>query len=301
MRVFEPHHLQTFLAVLEHGGFSRAAAALRVGQSTVSLQIRALEEAAGTRLLDRLGREVRLTPAGKVLRGYAARLLTLHDEAVARVRHEETDARGRVVVTASSIPAEYVLPEVLGAFRAAHPLVEVSIEVADSERALDALLSHQCDIALVGARPTDRRVSYSAVATDEVILVGPKDNRWAPSGRLSRAEFQKVPLVLREPGSGTRQTVAPFLMKHAAGRLDVGSTEAVKRFVLAGLGLGFSSRLAVADELADGRLVEVNLPGLPARRNLYIASTKGVTLPAAAEALMEAIKSFKSPKKRRRG
>src|SRR5262245_19682297 len=165
--------LRTFLAVLEHGSFSRAAQALRVGQSTVSFHIRALEESAGARLLDRRGRSVRVTSAGASLRRDATRMLSLHEEALARIRSNEAGEAGALAIAASSVPGEHLLPPVLAAFRRKHPGVEIAVSVSDSRRALASLLAQDCDLALIGAREADRRITFTAFAEDEIVLAGP--------------------------------------------------------------------------------------------------------------------------------
>src|SRR5262245_6488595 len=134
--------LRTLLAIVEHGSFSRAAQSLRVGQSTVSFHVRALEAALGARVLDRGGRRVRATPVGQALLGYARRLVALHDDALARLGAEQRGTAGRVVIAASTVPAEHLLPALLAELRRRHPGVAMRVDVSDSERAVQALLAH---------------------------------------------------------------------------------------------------------------------------------------------------------------
>jgi len=269
--------LRTFLAVLEHGGFSAAAGALGVGQSTVSFHIAALETAVGAPVLDRRGGGVRATAAGRVLRRYALRMTSLHDEALARLRAEERGEAGRLTIAASTIPAEYLLPPVLARFRAAHPRVMVSVDVSDSRAALAALLAEECDLALVGARPSDKRLTATPFAQDEIVLVGPSPNPFAPRLRLAVAELARVPLIVREEGSGTRSAIAAALTRGGDGGpaiVQVGSSEAAKNCARHGVGLAFVSSLAVAEDLAAGRLTRVAAPGLPLKRRFYAVRWK---------------------------
>jgi len=211
--------LRTFLAVLEHGSFSRAAEALRVGQSTISFHIKALETAVGARVLDRHGGQVRPTATGAVLRRYAQRIVSLRDEALAKLRAEESGQAGRLTIAASTIPAEYLLPPVLAEFLAAHPNVAVTVEVSDSRKALVQLLAHECDLALVGARARDKRILYTPFAEDEVVLVGRPEG---PPGRRKSVvrDLGRARIVVREEGSGTRQAVAAFLAWHTSPHAD---------------------------------------------------------------------------------
>jgi DNA-binding transcriptional LysR family regulator len=283
--------LRTFLTVLEHGSFSRAAEALRLGQSTVSFHIKALETAAGVTLLDRRGGGVRPTPTGRVLRRYAQRIVSLRDEALARLSAEESGQTGRLVIAASTIPGEVLLPAFLARFLEDHPRVAVTVEVSDSRRALARLLAHECDLALVGARSRDRRVVYTAFAADEVILVGRADDPATPR-RCSARDLHRLRLIVREEGSGTREAASAFLARHPPEngdplpRLEVGSTEAAKRCVLQGVGLALLSRHAVVEELAAGRLVAVPAPGLPVRRQFHVARLRAATLSTAARELL---------------
>jgi len=292
----EIDQLRTFVGILEHGSFSRAAEAMHLTQSTVSFHLKALERATKTRLLDRNRGKVRLTASGRVLRRYASRILTLREEALAELRAEETGEAGQVNIAASTIPAEYLLPPILAAFRRGHPGVSVSIQISDSRRALAQLLEEACDLALVGARSADKSVVSVPFAEDEVILVGGAGNPFAPSGKLTGQGLKLVPLILREEGSGTRAAINKLLAQHGltlgqpSGLIQTtGSTEAVKRYALEGLGLAFISRHAVVDELKSGKLEEVALPGTPVKRSFYLARLRSRTPPAAARALIDLI------------
>jgi DNA-binding transcriptional LysR family regulator len=287
--------LRTFLAVLEHESFTRAAQVLGIGQSTVSFHIAALERSVGAALLDRRGGRARPTAAGRLLRRYAARMLSLRDEAIGRLRAEENGETGRVAIAASTIPGEYLLPEMLASFRRSHPRVSLSVEVSDSRRAISALLAEDCDLAMIGTRPADPRIVSSPFASDEIVLIGPSPNPFAPGLRLTRAELEKVAIIMREDGSGTRQTVTAALRRsvrpggeHPAPIL-VGSSEAAKRCARHGLGLAFVSRRAADEDVAAGRITIVEVPGLPVRRRFYVARLRRATLPAAARAFLQLV------------
>jgi DNA-binding transcriptional LysR family regulator len=285
----EIDQLRTFLAVLEHGSFSRAAQALRVGQSTVSFHIKALETSIGARLLDRGGGgTVRSTETGHMLRRYAQRIVTLHDEAFAQLRAEESGERGRVGIAASTIPAEYLLPALLAEFRKSHRGVTVTVDVSDSRKAIASLLAQGCDFALVGAQIRDKRVVYSPFAEDEIVLIGPTSGPHAETKDLER-----LPMILREEGSGTREAVASLLARRATSEIDqstpaiqVGSTEAARRCVLAGLGVSFLSTRAVYEDIAEGRLRVIPLSGTPIKRRFYSARLRTATPSAAARAFL---------------
>jgi len=287
--------LRTFLAVIDHAGFSRAARALNLTQSTISFQIKSLERDVGARLLDRDGGPVRPTQAGRTLARYASRILALRAEALEQVHALETLAAGRLEIAASTIPGEYLLPRILSDFRRRNPSVEIAVRISDSGGAFNMLLAQECDLAFVGARQNDRRVVCAPVAEDRIVLIGPSPNTFAPEGSLTPTRLREAPLLLREPGSGTLRSIGAFLSRHrlkAAAWL--GSTEAVKRAVREGMGLGFVSRHAVEEELEAGLLTLVKAPGLPIRRSFYSARLRGSTLPAAARAFLEEVHKRKA-------
>lgn len=280
--------LRTFLAVLEHRSFVRAGQALRIGQSTVSFHVKALEQRAGATLLERGRGRVEPTSAGRLLKPYAEQILALCDEASARLRAGEKGEVGRLVLAASTVPGEYLLPPILADLRRLHPRIRVEMSVSDSEKAVSAVLAREAELALVGKKPRDRRLSSSLFASDEIVLVGPAPNSFAPSGKLTLKELKEVPLILREQGSGTRDAVArilPHLGERGAG-LRVGSSEAAKRCVQHGLGLAFLSRQAVATELAAGLFQVIELPGTPARRTFYAVRHRAVTPSASMRAFL---------------
>ncbi|MEX1364365.1 MAG: LysR family transcriptional regulator, partial [Nannocystaceae bacterium] len=276
--------LRTLLAVLEHGSFTRAAEALGLSQSTVSFQIKTLESAVQGRLLDRGRDGVRATPRGDILRDYAERLCSLRNDALRQLRAESDGERGRVVVAASTIPGEYLLPGYLAELRQTHPGVSVRIDVSESSRALAALVADECDLALVGRRPSERGLVAHPFADDDVVLVGPRPNPFvAPGAKVDASLLSRIPLVLRGEGSGTRAAVADLLAQAAielasSASIVVGSTEAAKRCVAAGLGLSFLSRVAVADELRAGRMEIVPLPGTPVSRRFWMVHRRDRSL-----------------------
>jgi LysR family transcriptional regulator, low CO2-responsive transcriptional regulator len=280
--------LRTFLAVLEHGSFTRAAEVLGLSQSTVSAHVKALEGVVGARLLDRNRERVVPTAKGRMLRRYAGQLVALRQEALGRLTDEDDARAGHVAIAASTIPGEYLLPPALAELRRTHPRVSVTMTVSDSRRAVASLIARECDLALVGSRTTDSRVVCTAFAEDEIVVVAPAPNPWASCGD----SLEGVPLVVRGEGSGTRAAASEILAEartgaHPVAMIEVGSTEAAKRCVLAGVGVAFVSRVAVADELERGELVTCAVPGTPIRRTFFVATLRSTTRSSAADALIE--------------
>jgi DNA-binding transcriptional LysR family regulator len=218
---------------------------------------------------------VRITDAGVRLLPRARELLSIRADTLQVLADE--DPSGTVRVSASTIPATYLLPPVLARLREHGPAIDVRVAVSDSMTARRALLDGDCDLALFGTRPDDPRIVARVFGEDRIVLVGPADQP-APQ------DLQGMPLVLRGPDSGTRRAVE-HLLPPEGPRIEVGSTEAARRCVLAGLGLGLLSHLAVEEDLKAGRLVAHALRGTPVRRTFFAGRLRARTPSRAARGL----------------
>ena len=278
--------LRAFRIAATEGSYAAAGRSLGITQAGAAARVHELERALGVRLLERRGRGLRLTPAGETLLGYAGRILALVAEAESCVR-EATEQR--VSVAASTVPGTYVLPRVLGRFRQQHPAIAVAVETLDSAGAVDRLVAGAGDLALTGVRPARPDVTSTPFLEEQLTLVAQPGH----PASLSLADLAAELFVARESGSGTQAIVDEAL--RAAGldpaRLHVvarlGSNQAVVNAVAAGLGVAFVSPWAAGPDLAAGRLVAVDVPGLTITRHLYIVQRRGVPLSSAAQALVD--------------
>ena len=189
--------------------------------------------------------------------------------------------RGRLSLGASTTIGSYLLPRVLGDFRARYPVVELQLTIANTEEIKARLVDRTLDLGLTeGAPPDDPELSNRVFGEDELIVVAPPGHAFAakPAGKprpkpITVCQLCAQPHVVREPGSGTREVVDRALAEHGAGleniALTLSTTEAIKRAVAAGLGLAMVSRLCVSLELASSLLVEVPVRDLKLRRPLY--------------------------------
>ena len=294
--VFNRNHLALFRAVAEAGGFSRAAGVVHVSQPAISMQVAELEDALGTPLFDRLPRGVRLTNAGEILLGYAQRIATLEADAERAMRELRGLERGRLTLGASMTIGGYLLPAVLGDFRRRHPAVELQLTIANTDTIKTRLLDSTLELGLTeGSPPGDEELHTRVFHEDELIVIAPPGHPFArpASGKrrprpINGQQLCGQPLVLREPGSGTREVLFRALATCGASVgnivLTLTDTEAIKRAVMAGLGLAVVSRLCVGLELAAGLLVEVPLRNLKLRRPLYELTLRGRQISAAARA-----------------
>lgn len=275
------NHLALFRAVAEAGGFSRAAEIVHVSQPAISMQVAELEDALGTPLFDRLPRGVRLTDAGTVLLGYAQRIAALEGEAERAMRELRGLERGRLAVGASLTIGGYLLPAVLGEFRRRHPGVELQLVIDNTEAIKTRLIDGTIDLGLTeGMLPQDEEISARVFQEDELIVIAPAGHPLAakPPGKtrpraITARQLCAQPLILREAGSGTREVLMRALADVGSEPSEVvltlANVEAIKRAVIAGLGLAVVSRLCVTMELAGGVLTEVPVRDLKLRRSWY--------------------------------
>ncbi|MCB2185477.1 MAG: LysR family transcriptional regulator [Deltaproteobacteria bacterium] len=284
--------LQVFSKVFECRSFSRAAEEVLLSQPTVSGHIKTLEEELGVRLFDRLGREILPTRAAELLYVHAKDILARVEDARAAMDAFLGRLRGDLLVGGSTIPGQYVLPVLIGRFHELHPEVRVNLMVGDTEEVAERVLAAKLEVGVVGAVLDDERLEFRPLMQDFVSLAAWPGHRLA--GRpTSLEELIKEPVVLREPGSGTRMSLLNALRKAGYGPEDLnvvaymGSTMAVLQAVRARVGLGFVSRRALADDLKAGNLVELMVGGLSQTRQFYLVSRKRRTHSPASEAFVE--------------
>jgi DNA-binding transcriptional LysR family regulator len=287
------HRLEIFVRVAEFKSFTLAAAALHLSQPTVSEHIRSLEEMAGAKLLDRLGRELRLTPAGEILHRYALKLLHLRDEAQQALAAYQGRLVGTVYVGASTIPGSYLLPRIIGAFRSKHPTIQVALRIGNTGAVGEMVLKGEAGLGLVGSLLPDKRLDFKEVYRDELTLAVFPTHPWAGRGEVELQELYGQPFIVRERGSGTQMAVQQLLGAHGLDFAQITpaaqmpNTEAVRQSIKAEVGIGILSRLAVAAELAYGDLAAVKIRGLELERPLYLVRRQGRELPGVYGAFEE--------------
>ena len=270
--------LEIFAKVAELGSFSRAAQALSLTQPTVSEHVRALEDELGLQLLDRLGRGAAPTRAGQLLLGYAQRMLALSREAHQALDHFQGRLSGELIIGGSTIPGEYVLPSLIGQFKAKQADISIVLLIGDSRQVSEWVDDGRVEVAVVGARPTPRTLEARELMADELVVVVPADHAWARLATVALADLQAEPMVVRERGSGSREALERALgsasTSLAALRVvaEMGSTEAVKQAVRAGVGVSLISKRAVEVECAAGLVSCVKITNMPVARSFYLVT-----------------------------
>ncbi|WP_433172473.1 LysR family transcriptional regulator [Actinoallomurus sp. CA-150999] len=259
--------LRALVALAETGSVRAAARRLVVTESAVSAAVTALARDIGVALVERAGRGVVLTPAGRIYTDYARRVLGLLEEGRAAARGGEDAGRGRLRLAAVTTAADQVLPALLATFRARWPEVDLALEVGPSSLVWDRLAAHAADLVLGGRPPADLPATVLATRPNDLVGV-------ASPGVAAAFALDTTPWVMREPGSGTRRTAEAYLSERDVDppQLVLGSNGAVIAGAAAGLGAALVSRDAVRDELADGSLAVVDAPGTPLHRPWHAVS-----------------------------
>jgi len=277
-------HLETFCRVAELKSFSRAADDLFLTQPTVSGHILSLEESLALRLFDRTGREVHLTKAGEVFLQYASKILATRKDLLNALSEFSQGIRGELSLGASTIPGEYFLPELMGAFKKEHPYFTLSLKIADTKEIIQYVLQGHVEFGMIGAKVNHPSLYYERYEEDEIVVVAPSNHPFARKKRVDFEDLIKEPWILREEGSGTQMTVEKELRKKGKSLkgfdavTEMGSTSAVKEGVKAGLGLAFISRRAAEEELNHGLFSRIAVEGMESiSRQIYIVSHRGRT------------------------
>ncbi|MEK6665256.1 MAG: selenium metabolism-associated LysR family transcriptional regulator [candidate division NC10 bacterium] len=286
----DARQLEIFVKVAELGSFSKAAGALFLTQPTVSEHIRGLEEELGLRLLDRLGRGAAPTKAGQLLLGYARRILELHREARQALDQFQGRMSGELIVAASTIPGEYVLPALIGRFKEKYPDIAISLLIGDTQRVVEWVLEGRAEVAVAGAQIDHRALEYRELMPDELVLVVSAAHPWHGKKTATLEEVRAEPLIVRERGSGSRHALERALAEVGLDLSDfrvvgeMGSTQAIKQGVKAGVGISLISKRAVAEECQHGILHCVKVKDLRFSRAFYLVTNTTRTRSPLAEA-----------------
>src|SRR5437016_7295113 len=272
----DTRQLAAFCAVVERRSFSQAAEQLGVTQPAVSLQIRSLEKRLGTQLLDRSGRRVEPTEAGRRLYASAQRMLALEEQLLEDVVRDEDTLTGTLELGASTGPGGSVVPVLLCEFAEANPAVGVRLSVFDTQTVVDQVAGRDLELGVVGAARRHRGVVFEPFFRDEVVLACPSDHRFAgETVTLDDLRAERV-VVMRE-GAGVRQVIEDEL--RAAGtrlrdldvHVELGLQESVRSAVAAGHGVTFISRSALDADLAAGTIAIARVRGLDPVREIFLA------------------------------
>jgi LysR family transcriptional regulator, transcriptional activator of the cysJI operon len=262
-------HLKTFVAVAELRHFARAASLCNLSQPAVSHHIAQLEAAVGAKLLNRAARRVSLTVAGEVMLEEARRILAAVDRARERMHEVSTGAVGRIRLGASATPGLYLLPPLLATYRAAHPTFDLQFQIGAVDDIAGRVIRNDLDMAIIAGRPPTAELRATLLCRDELVAVRAPSTVLNGREPLRRADLERPCWILREVGSATRREIDTWIHRHRlipSHTMTFDGPDAVKRAVMAGLGIAIVSKSTVGEELTSRRLVLLKLAlTLPAR------------------------------------
>ncbi|HSI60811.1 MAG TPA: LysR family transcriptional regulator [Ideonella sp.] len=276
--------LNAFHTVARLGSVSLAADELHLTQPAVSIQIAALEESAGTPLLQRTGRGIRLTEAGELLAGYASRITELWREAGEEMATLQGVFSGTLRVGAVTT-AEYLLPPLLVTFANEHPKVKLKLQVGNRDEIVRMLAGQEIDLAIMGRPPAELKTESSAFAKHPMAFLAAPDHPLMAVKKLTLAALAETRILVRERGSGTRTTVERLFKDHKlALRIgsELSSNEAIKQMCAAGFGVAFLSMHTCVLEIEAGRLKLLPLANNPLQRDWYVMHLAARQLPQVA-------------------
>lgn len=261
-------HLRSFFAVARHRGFTAGARALHVSQPTVTAQVRALEETYAIELFTRRGRNVALTAAGEALYGIAERIFEQEEEALALLQNTGELRAGRLRVGAVG---PYHVMEMLAAFHARHPAIDLAVSLGNSEQIVAGLLDRSTDVAVLAQYAHDARLHFVPFRSHRVVLFVPKGHRLARQRGVRLAELASEPMIVREPGSTTRKAMEDALRNAGVSppiAMEIGSREAVREAVIRGLGIAAVSEI---EFVPDPRLQMVPILDADVETHAHVA------------------------------
>jgi len=278
-------HLSVFHGIAKAGSVSAAARLLHTSQPAVSRELRTLEDRLGVALFDRLPRGMRLTDAGRMLLGYAERIFGLESAAERALRELADLEGGELSIGASNTVGTYLLPPVVAAFHVRYPKVSLSLDIANTQEIVRAVLDSRYALGFVEGRVRHKALEIKEFRRDRIVAVVAPGHALAKASAPSLRSLAAAPSILREPGSGTREMVERAFARYRLQprcALHISSLEAVKRAALENGGIGWISEVCVAEELRTGRLVALRTPRLSLERPLYSLRLRGRHLSRSA-------------------
>jgi len=292
------HWLRLFQTVARLGSYTAAARELSIAQPAISHQVKALETELGVQLFDRRGRHIELTAAGHSLLETCTDVFHRLDEGARALAELHAGARGTVDIAADTTSGIYVVPAALGQFHRLHPGIDVTLHVANRTGVLRRINDRTCDLAVMADPPSTIGLDVSGFSLDRLVAIAAPDHPLRSGRSISLATLAGERFLSREVGSGTR-AATDRVFARAGLRLEpameLGSTGAIKQAVSAGLGVSIVSRWAIDLELQVGRLIVLDVAGLPIERRWSIVNLTARRLSAAAAACRSFLEAHAEP------
>lgn len=291
--------LEAFVQVAEGGSFSKAAKELFLTQPTISSHISSLERELNARLFVRNTKEVSLSEDGIKLYKYAKQMLDLQREIEVTFGMDEEGESRAVTIAASTIPAQYLLPEVLTRFSERYPQEQIRIQETDSSKVVMQIVDHRVDIGFTGTVLEKKHCKYIPFYKDELVIITPNTPKYQELAQGNKEDIswiKKEHVIMREEGSGTRKE-AELQLKGAGVKFagldiiaSIENQETIKKSVRQGMGISVLSKLATADEVANGEILAFPIPNSDEGRDINLVYNKNYQMTRSAERFVKVVK-----------
>lgn len=283
--------LHTFLEIVRLKSFSKAAQTCFRTQPAISAQIRQLEQELNTSLFERLGTRIQLTPAGRIFCEFAEQILDLRRQAQDAINELDRVPRGELVIAANEATCVYVLPTVFSEFKKRFPNVQLLVDRSYGRHVVEAVLDNLADFGFTQLPVQEKRLQVVPVYTDEIKLLAPREHPLAKLDSVSAAELVPYPLLLPK-GGATRSKLNAWLEgveDQIQISMELDSTEMIKRFVLAGMGISFMAASHFQEGVESGLFVAVSLAPEPIIRRLGLVYRKDKALSKAGLGFIQSV------------
>lgn len=276
--------IKVFLSVANNLNFTKAAKELCISQPAVTKHIRSLEEQYQVRLFKRFGSKITLTQAGLIMLPYAKQILAKYNELNSTIHALNNDFVGNIRIGASTTIAQYILPPILAKFTECYPKISISLITGNTYNIEKDLIYENIDIGLVEGITHQKNLQYTDFLNDELVAIIANDNTLIDKKEISIEEFKHVPLVLRETGSGTLETIEHTLSENNLKlsdlnvKINLGNTEAIKSFIKHSSYMGIVSYYSVKKEIADHSLRIIDIENIQFLRQFRFVTRQGEIL-----------------------
>lgn len=290
--------LKVFCSVSQHLSFTKAAGELFITQPAVTKHIRELEQQYGTRLFERKGNTVYLTQAGELLKRYASQILQLYQEAAFELGTLQDKHSGILRLGASTTIGQYLIAPLLAKYHEKFPQVELSLLNGNTEMIENAILSHTIDLGIVEGKKHHSGIKYVDFMDDELVAVVHAKSKLASLEKMTIQQLTKIPLVLRERGSGTLEVIESVLKEHNLKLsslqiiMHLGGTESIKSFLEHANCMAFLSVRSIQKELMTGQFKMITVQDLTLLRKFWLIHLQGQPEPMAESFMRFAFREY---------
>ncbi|WP_024613587.1 LysR family transcriptional regulator [Clostridium sp. Ade.TY] len=265
--------LKIFYETAQTLNMTKVAKALYISQPSVSQAIQELEDELGVKMFDRIGKRLSLTYEGEVYLNYVRRVLNLYDEGLDKIRNINNNQEGKIVIGASTTIGIYILPDIIKNFVENNEKIEISLIIENTENIEQLILENKIDFAFVEGKVHSEELIYDNFWEDELVFIKQYNSEWEEREYINKSVLTKENFIMRERGSGTREIVEKYLEDNKIDYnifMELGSTEAIKKSVEAGLGIGCVSSQCIKDELKGNKLSKLTFNKNKIKRNLRL-------------------------------